>query len=582
MFIWVPTMVSECDRFLSALALTLMLGMGMVQTAAAQPAGLPANAGIAAGTVGQPAAELRSVSGVVFTQKPNAEVVIASRGAKLAVGDTIGTQKGAFALLVFNDGSRVALRPESALLIRGFSFKADDPTNDQLSVQLVKGWLRNVSGQIGKRGNEAAFDMKVSDTTIGIRGTDFAVRLCDEECAGSDGRGDEGVLPQSGRLGQVLSTERPLQRVSALGVTSEAPVGSQLILGDVVSAPDAEALLGLDDGTRLVLSAGARIGLRAEEDERGRRAIRMDVKEGTVRIATPPQPGARLYGLLVNAGELIGIRQDTAVDIRCDSVAAPTAFACAAATAELRRGRSEILSDAGLRSLMVNRPTPLLDPSAPASTPNTPSPGPSAPASPASPNNPGSGTLPVPAPTGPANTPSQGQGLPSPLPRSLLVLTPLPNESWDTWAPGHDPRIRWRKAVGWDGRIDNTTAPPGHWSGVLPPLQLAQLSPGTSALGAPSLPRIGGRGLDPLDIPVDAARPPGANERPSPGVYTAVFEGRIALSKPTGQIIIPAGQGGFAPAAVTLPPRPLPAAPAFMERDKELDRSKLTPDQCAR
>jgi hypothetical protein len=36
------------------------------------------------------------------------------------------------------------------------------------------------------------------------------------------------------------------------------------------------------------------------------------------------------------------------------------------------------------------------------------------------------------------------------------------------------------------------------------------------------------------------------------------------------------------PAAVTLPPRTLPAAPAFMERDRELDRSKLTPEQCPR
>jgi len=103
----------------------------------------------------------------------------------LSVGDTVGTQKGAFALVVFNDGSRVALRPESAIAIRGFSFKPDDPANDQMSVQLLKGWLRNVSGQIGKRGNEAGFEMKVNDTTIGIRGTDFAVRLCDEECASS-------------------------------------------------------------------------------------------------------------------------------------------------------------------------------------------------------------------------------------------------------------------------------------------------------------------------------------------------------------------------------------------------------------
>ena len=101
----------------------------------------------------QAAAELRSVTGVVFVQPTGGQVRIVQTGAKLSVGDTIGTQKGAFALVVFGDGSRLALRPESAMQIRGFSYKPEDPANDQLSVQLVKGWLRNVSGQIGKRGN---------------------------------------------------------------------------------------------------------------------------------------------------------------------------------------------------------------------------------------------------------------------------------------------------------------------------------------------------------------------------------------------------------------------------------------------
>ena len=272
-------------------------GTLLAQASPAAPSVTPAPGA----AVGDTAAELRSVSGVVFTQKPNAEVVIATKGAKLAVGDTVGTEKGAFALVVFNDGSRVALRPESALVIRGFSFKPDDPSQDKLSVELLKGWLRNVSGQIGKRGNQAAFDMQVSDTTIGIRGTDFAVRLCDEGCVGTTASGDEGVLPQSGRLGQVLSADEAPQRTRD-GIAAPAAAGTALFLGDEVAAAGSQALLGLDDGTRLVLGQGGRVALRAEEDERGRRAIRVDVLEGTLRLATPALPGARLYGLLVNAG----------------------------------------------------------------------------------------------------------------------------------------------------------------------------------------------------------------------------------------------------------------------------------------
>jgi hypothetical protein len=100
-----------------------------------------------------------------------------------------------------------------------------------------------------------------------------------------------------------------------------------------------------------------------------------------------------------------------------------------------------------------------------------------------------------------------------------------------------------------------------------------QVTPG------PATPRVGGL-FDPIDIPLDRARPASAAERPQQGVYTAVFAGRIALSNPRGQILVPAGQGGFAPIVPNVQPRLMPAAPRFMELDKELNRGKLFPDQC--
>ena len=488
----------------------------------------------------QPAAEVRSATGVVFAQPQGGQVKIVQTGAKLAVGDTVGTQKGAFALVVFNDGSRVALRPESAIAIRGFSFKPDDPANDQMSVQLLKGWLRNVSGQIGKRGNEAAFDMKVADTTIGIRGTDFGVRLCDEECAASQESVPEGVLPQSGRLGQLLSSNAPVQRLSE-GVTPlELAAGGALFLGDVVASGDAEALLGLDDGTRLVLGPATRLALRAEEDERGRRAIRVDLKQGTLRLATPPQPGARLYGLLVNAGQLLGVRQDTALDVGCEKPAAEGEFACDAANVVLRRGRSEVLTATGLRSLLPGAPQRLLEP--------------------------------VTAPAPPSSAPQRSE-----------VNTPQPSIAqsveWDTWAPGAHPMARLRTLAQWRQQQARQADPvtQGLWL-------LAQAVPGAPGTPAPSspaplAPRTGSL-FDPMDIPREAARPASVAEAPKLGVYTAVFEGQIQMANPRGQIQINAGQGGFTPPTATLPPTTLPASPAFMEKDQVLNKQSLSPGQC--
>ena len=544
--------------------------MNLVKARAAAVATLFLGALVAAQA--QPAAEVRSATGVVFAQPQGGQVKIVQTGAKLSVGDTVGTQKGAFALVVFNDGSRVALRPESAIAIRGFSFKPDDPANDQMSVQLLKGWLRNVSGQIGKRGNEAAFEMKVNDTTIGIRGTDFAVRLCDEECASSQEAVPEGVLPQSGRLGQLLSSSQPVQRLSDGVTPQELAAGGALFLGDVVTSGDAETLLGLDDGTRLVMGPATRLALRAEEDERGRRAIRVDLKQGNLRLATPTQPGARLYGLLVNAGQLLGVRQDTALDVGCEQAAAEGAFACAGANVVLRRGQSEVLTDTGLRSLRPGLPQRLAEPGAPpppaqAAPGAAPVPASSTPAAPSAPSAPATPTPPTPL------TERSMQPAVATIKRTHNTTTEA--ERWDTWAPGAHPMASLRTYAQWRERqalqADPTTQ--GLWL-------IAQAAPASQA---PTLPTPGPRTgslFDPMDIPRDAARPSSAAERAQVGVYTAVFEGRITLANPGGQILIPAGQGGFAPPVPTIPPRPLPAAPRFMELDKELDRGKLFPGQC--
>ena len=496
----------------------------------------------------QPAAEVRNATGVVFSQPPGGQVKVIQTGAKLSVGETVGTQKGAFALIVFNDGSRVALRPESALAIRGFSFKPDDPANDQMSVQLLKGWLRNVSGQIGKRGNEAAFDMKVSDTTIGIRGTDFAVRLCDEECAAGTDPNPEGVLPQSGRLGQLLSSSQTVLRFRD-GVTPQTVSNEgALFLGDALLTGDAEALVGLDDGTRIVLGPRTSVALRAEEDERGRRAVRLDVLQGTLRVVTAPQPAARLYGLLVNAGELLGVRQDTAVDVSCEQTAAPGAFSCPSAVALLRRGRSEVLSTTGLRSLPPARPQRLAEPGA---------------------------TQPAATPSAPARTTSQSN-----------------QREWDTWAPGAHPLNSLRTYAQWrqdQARAQDPLSGTPWLSAQMTAAQLwAQATPVPNASDAQGgagnttpAPRISGL-FDPNDIPRETSRPPSAGERPQQGVYVATFDGLVSLTSPGGQILIAAGQGGFAPPIPTTLPRFLPAAPRFMEQDRELERSKLYPDQCTR
>ena len=491
------------------------------------------------------AAVLRSVTGTVFAQPAGGQPRLVTVGTELKVGDTVGTQKGAFALLVFADGSRVALRPESAMIIRGYSYKADDPANDQMSVQLLKGWLRNVSGQIGKRGNDAAYQLQVNDTTIGIRGTDFAVRLCDEACAAETETVPEGVLPQSGRLGQVLATAQPLARSREGVAAGEASVSSAIFLGEHVVTGETEAVLGLDDGTRVVMGPGTELALRAEEDARGRRVVRLDLLRGALRLATPPQPGARLYGLLVNAGELVGMRQNATLDVSCARPARSAGYACDESAVLLRSGQSDVLSTTALRSLRAGQPVRLLDPAGAAD---------GAPAVPQGGTQPASPSMPAPS-SGRWDSPTEIACAS----QSDVFLQLEPVSVWPRWAPPQEDAVVARTVL--EARL-------------VP----VQLSPG----GAPSMPNV--RGLfDPADLPVDAVRPPISTQRPAAGIYAAVFEGVITMGNPSGRIFIPASQGGFAPVLGTAaPPRVLPAAPRFMETDRELQRPRLFPGQCVR
>lgn len=496
----------------------------------------------------QAAAEVRTAVGLVFAQADSGEARILQAGAKLSVGETVGTQKGAFAMLIFGDGSRVALRPETALRVRGFRYRPEDAKEDEMAVQLLQGWLRKVSGEIAKR-NPRSFEMRVGDATIGIRGTDFSVRICDEACARERVEGGVGVLPQSRRLGQVVATAAPLRRQRDETV-DRAAAGAMLMLGDVLATDEQQALIGLDDGTRIVLAPRSVLALRSVEDDLGRRAVRLDLMQGALRVASGPRTAARLYGLLVNAGNTVGLRPESALDASCEAPASAQADACEAAAVLLRQGRGDVLTPSGARPLNAGRPERLVEPGLlPAPTPGAaPAPA-SAPTTPAPPQEPS----PSSPSTSPA-TPPATSGMLMPQPSAATALT-------------LDDSL---EAGSLSGAIDPLDVPIDEGEQMAEPLP-------TPAGPIPAAPLT-----DPLEIPVERSRPPSVAEQPVPGVYVAVFEGLVSVSNALGEVLVGVGQGAYVPLLPTELPRALSASPLFMERDSELDRSRLYPEMCVR
>jgi hypothetical protein len=95
------------------------------------------------------------------------------------------TEKRTYARLKFNDNSEVTLKPNSQFKIEKFSYDQGNPKGDSAAFNLVKGGLRTITGQIGKRGNQDSYQMKTPTATIGIRGTIYDATYCQGSSCGT-------------------------------------------------------------------------------------------------------------------------------------------------------------------------------------------------------------------------------------------------------------------------------------------------------------------------------------------------------------------------------------------------------------
>ena len=172
---------------------------------AAAPAALPAPTNVTpvAGTA-------TLVTGHVSAATPSGEIRDLEKGGPVYPGETITTASASYVNIEFSDGGRVLLRPETRFAIERYQYAggAQAPATQQASAQpaqqesaffrLLKGGFRAVSGLIGHTRRED-YAVQTPVATIGIRGTDYEVRLCQGDC------GDITPTPKDGLYGGVQS-----------------------------------------------------------------------------------------------------------------------------------------------------------------------------------------------------------------------------------------------------------------------------------------------------------------------------------------------------------------------------------------
>ncbi len=125
------------------------------------------------------AASVTAVVGTVSAQSPDGKMRILAKGSLVMPGEIVMTEKGSTARLAFSDGGQATLSSASRLAIESYHYVPAEPGQDNAVVNLIKGGMRSLSGAVGKRGNQDAYQARTRVGTIGIRGTDFALMLCE-------------------------------------------------------------------------------------------------------------------------------------------------------------------------------------------------------------------------------------------------------------------------------------------------------------------------------------------------------------------------------------------------------------------
>lgn len=94
-----------------------------------------------------------------------------TKGTSVKVGDTLKSAQGAMLQLRMADGGTIVLRPESQLVIESFVYKGVQDGSEHISLALLSGGFRAVTGEIGHLHKEN-YSIHTPNARIGIMGTD--------------------------------------------------------------------------------------------------------------------------------------------------------------------------------------------------------------------------------------------------------------------------------------------------------------------------------------------------------------------------------------------------------------------------
>lgn len=119
------------------------------------------------------------VKGTFKATSPDNKARTLNKTDPIYLHDTLSTDKGSQAQIVFTDDSMMTFRPGTEFYIFDYKLNTKGKQDGSYIMNLIKGGFRTITGLIAKA-NPKQYKVITPVATIGVRGTDYAIFLAED------------------------------------------------------------------------------------------------------------------------------------------------------------------------------------------------------------------------------------------------------------------------------------------------------------------------------------------------------------------------------------------------------------------